>query len=61
MAVAGLGYRSWLRQFSAGGSGIVRVWGLGFGVWGLGFRVWDLGFRIQGPGFRGIQDLGFRA
>ena len=25
--------------------GIVRVWGLGFGVWGLGFGVWGLGFR----------------
>ena len=30
--------------------GLVRVYGLGFGVEGLGFRVWGLVFGVQGLG-----------
>ena len=36
------------------GVGIVRAWGLGFGVWGLVCKVQGSGFMVwfQGSGFR---------
>ncbi|CAE7025353.1 unnamed protein product [Symbiodinium natans] len=37
--------------------GLLKVWGLGFGVWGLGFGVWGLGFGVWGLGF-GVWGLG---